>query len=527
MKKIYIHFCFLFIAAASLTACKKTLEESYNNPEKSTVQSIPTFFTAMLNSDRIRPAYWNVRTFLLPHTAVYSQTASFYNGNDVFKQSDSYVGNYWSDFYYPAGNGSGPMALYRQMQTTYKSLSAADQASQAIFLQAAKIELIDQAAQMVDLWGDIPYTETGSLETSSTIKNPNFDDAKTLYTSFISDLDAASTYFSTAVTTTSFTKQDILLAGNTDRWRRYANSLRLRLLMRISFEDEATAKAAITAMLANPTQYPLLDGGNTGAYNPSGNDVLLTPLTTNNDNLNSALTEINSSYATDYLLNKVMLPANDPRIPVWYDKFGTTTDDGFVPNKTYRAMPVTYTTGQSDTAYSHYSTLDSATFLQNKNLPGIVFTSAEVNFLKAEAFERWGGGNAQAAYETALTQSVYFYYYLHGLGTNTPITPATADITAFLTAANVAYTGSSTEKLAKIWIQKWANFGFLQSKEAWAEYRRTKYPVLTFPTAGKLTGYETPPNRLQYPIVETGYNSNYSKVQAKDTRLAKIFWDVK
>lgn len=525
MKKIYLNIFLLIFIAGTFSACKKTLEEKYNNPEKSSVQSIPTFFTAFLNNDRIRPAYWNVRTFLLPHPAVYSQTASFSNGNDVYRQSDSYTGQYWSDFYYPAGNGSGPMALYRQMQTTYSNLSAADQAAQKIFMQAAQVNLIDQAAQMIDLWGDIPYTETGSLETSSTIKSANFDDAKATYTAMIADLDALSTYFSTATATASFTKQDILLAGSVDKWRRYTNSLRLRLLMRISFVDEGSAKTAVTAMLANPTQYPLLDGGNTGAYSPASTDVLLTPLTTNNDNLNSALTEISSYYATDYMLNTVLLPANDPRIPVLYDKFGKVVNKVFVPNKTYRAMPISFTSGQTDTAYTSYSILDSATFLQNKSLPGIVFTAAETNFLKAEAFERWGGGDAATAYNTAITQSVYFYYYLNSLGKGSTVTPD--DVTTFLTASNVAYAGSSTEKLAKIWTQKWVHFGFLQSKQAWAELRRTKYPMLTFSTTGKLNGYETPPARLQYPTVETAYNSNYDKVKAKDTRLTKIFWDVK
>jgi hypothetical protein len=525
MKKVFLNIFLLLFVAATFSACKKTLEEQYNNPEQSSIQSIPTFFTALLNNDRVRPAYWNVRTFLLVQPAVYSQTASFYNNNSVYKQSDSYIDQYWSDFYFNAGNGSGPMALYRQMEVTYKNLSEADQASQKVFMEAAKIQLIDQAAQMVDLWGDIPFSETGSLETSSTIVNPNYDDQKALYTTFISQLNDAATFFATATTNTAFTKQDILLAGSTDKWRRYANSLRLRLLMRISNVDEAAARTAVTAMLANSTQYPLLDGGNVAAYNPAATDVLLTPLTTNNDNLNAALTEINSFYATDYLLNTVLLPANDPRIPVLYEKYGKVVDGKFVPNKTYRAMPASYTGGQTDTAYTSYAILDSATFLRNSKLPGIVFTASETNFLKAEAFERWGGGVAQTAYETAIKQSVYFYHYLHSLGGGTTAVPG--DITTFLSAPNVAYAGSATDKLAKIYIQKWAAFSFLQSKQAWAEYRRTKYPVLSFPTTGKLNGFETPPNRLLYPNSEILNNSNYDKVRAKDTRLSKIFWDVK
>lgn len=525
MKKTVYNLFFLALAMVCFTACKKTLEEKYTNPEQSGEQNIPAFFTAMLNNDRVRPSYYHVRTFLMPQTAVYSKTASFVNENDVFKPSDSYTGKYWSDFYYPGGTGSGPLATYRQMQTTYAALSSGEQAAQRIFMEAGKVALIDQAAQMVDLWGDIPYTEAGSLETSNTIKNPNFDDAKTLYTSFINELDSAATYFASATTSSSFTKQDILLLGSTDRWRRYANSLRLRLLMRISFSDEAAARTAVTAMLADPAGYPLLDGNNTAAYNPASYDVLLRPLSTNNATLRDALTELRSYPATDEMLNKVMLPANDPRIPVMYDKFGTTVNGTFVPNKTYRAMPSDYTSGQADTAYTHYAILDSVTFLSNKNIPGIVFTSAEVNFLKAEAFERWGGGDARTAYETAVQQAVYFMYYLNGLSQETALTPP--DMTAFLAAENVAYTGTQTDKLAKIWTQKWLNFGFLQSTHAWAEYRRTKYPVLSFSTAGKLSGYETPPARLIYPIVETGYNPNYEKVRAKDTRSTKIFWDVK
>lgn len=221
-----------------------------------------------------------------------------------------------------------------------------------------------------------------------------------------------------------------------------------------------------------------------------------------------------------------MIPANDPRIPVIYDKYGHTVNGVFIPNKTYRAMPVTYTTAQQDTAYYNYSIVDSTTFLNNVKMPGIVITASEVNFLKAEAYERWSLGDAATAYNTALAQSVTFYYYLNNIGGGTVTPPSATDITTFLANPNVSYTGSSTQKLALIYNQKWLHFGFLQSDEAWAEYRRTKYPQLTFPTE-TLVGYENPSTRLLYPTVETAYNTNYSSVKGKDTRNTKIFWDVK
>jgi hypothetical protein len=533
MKKTIINISLLLSLLVTFTSCKKSLTDYYNNPEKSTTASVPTLFTGMLNDDRVRPAYWNIRTYLMLQPAIYSQTASFPNSGNAYQQNDGYTGQYWSDFYYPAGNGSGPLGTYRTMEQTYKALPADQQASQEVFMQAAKVYLYERTAKMIDAWGDIPFSQAGSLETYSTIKDPKFDDAKTLYNTLISGLNDAATYFSTASSLpanvkASFAKQDILLSGNLDMWRRYANSIRLRLLMRISFVDEATAKAAVTTMLGNSTAYPLIDGNNKPNYDPSTSDVLLQPLTTNVNSPFNAITEGDSYFAPDYMLNTVMVPANDPRIPVMFDKFGTTVNGTFVPNPTYSAMPITFTGDQQNTKYTQYAIVDSTTFLNNTKLPGILITAPEVNFLKAEAFERWGSdADAQIAYNTALQQSISFYYYLNAIGGGKVPYPSQTAIDNFLSSPTVTLTTSSTsqDKLVKIWTQKWLHFGFLQSDEAWSELRRTKYPVLNFPNQTQ-NGYQTPPTRLVYPSTEAGYNSNYSSVQAKDTRTTKIFWDV-
>ncbi|MFC4144346.1 SusD/RagB family nutrient-binding outer membrane lipoprotein [Pedobacter mendelii] len=531
MKKIFINISLLFSLMLLFNSCKKQLDELYYNPERSTTTNLPGFFTAMLNSDRVRPAYWNQRTFLAPHPAVYSQTASFANASEAYRQIDGYIGNYWSDFYYPAGNGSGPLGVYRAMEVTYAGLPAAEQANQEVYMQAAKIFLYDQTSKMVDLFGDVPFTEAGSLETTSSIKDPKFDDAKALYATLIKGLDEAATYFGnaklSAAVAPAFSKSDILLFGSLDKWRRYANSIRLRLLMRTSFVDETTARTAVLNMLNNSANYPLVDGNGVGNYSPASTDILLQPLTTNTNSLRSAITEINTYFAPDYALNKIMLPANDPRIPFVYDKFGQTVGSTFVPNKNYKAMPVTYTSNQQDTAFTKYSILDSATFINNIKVPGVLITASEVNFLKAEAYERWGStSNALTAYNAGLAQSVSFYYYLHTIGSGTATAPAAADVATFVNTSASAYTGTSDEKLAKIWNQKWLNFGFLQSDQAWSEYRRTKYPKLTI-VSQTLVGFELPPNRLTYPSIESANNSNYNSVRSKDTRTIKIFWDVK
>lgn len=530
MKKIHSTYIILISLIILCSSCKKKLEELYNNPERSTTANLPGFFTAMLNSDRVRPAYWNQRTYFAPHLAVYAQTASFINDVNSYIQNDGYIGNYWADFYYPAGNGSGPLGVYRSMEANFANLSAADQNAQKVFLQAAKIFLYDQTSKMIDAFGDIPFSEAGSLETSSSIKYPKFDDAKNLYNTLIDGLDEASKYFATlnlpANTQASFSRADILLSGNLSKWRSYANSVRLRLLMRISNVDEATARTKVLAMLNDNANFPLIDGGNIGNYTVASSDVLLQALATNLNSLQSAITEINSYFATDYALNKLMLPSNDPRIPFVYDKFGSVVNNTFVPNKNYRAMPVTYGSGQQDTAFTRYSILDSATFINNIRVPGILITSAEVNFLKAEALERWGSTDAaKTAYNIAVAQSVYFYYYLHLQGKGTEQLPSTNLVDNFVNNSTISYSGSSQDKLIKIYNQKWLHFGFLQSDQAWAEYRRTNYPQLTIVSQNSQVA-PIPPNRLLYPTNESSYNPNYSAVKSKDTRTNKIFWDV-
>lgn len=531
MRRVGIHISLAVALVFCLTGCKKKLEELYYNPDQTTQASIEKFFTEMLDNNRVRPSYWEIRTFTVLQTGIYSQSVAYLNTNTVYQQNPSYTQDRWNDFYRPGGNGGGVMAHYRAIETEYKSLGPQQQIEAKVFLEAAKVVLLDQASQMVDCWGDIPFSEAGSITTSGEIKMAKFDNAAAMYINILDGLNAAAYYFShpehSATTQLIFSKQDILLNGVLEKWQRYANSIRLRLLLRISFFDESLARLEIMKMLNNPSLYPLIDGD--AGYNPKATDVLLEPLATYTDNLHNALTELTNFSAPEYLLNQVMKPADDPRIPALFDKYGQTVNDVFVPNSAYNGLVVNMPVDQQQIHIGKFAILDSATFLYNSKLPGIVITAAEVNFLKAEAFERWGGGDAKAFYEKAVKQSVVFYYYLNSLNTITrdplPV-PSNATVEQFLQNPFISYSGTGEEKLKKIWVQKWVHFGFLQAVQSWSEYRRTKYPELNF-YPSTLPGYELPPARLLYPASETSYNPNYLFVKEHDTRSRKIFWDVK
>ena len=519
----------LFSVIVLPTACQDELADRYLNSDKATSASLGQFFTAMLNNDRMRPSYWEMSTFVNWHIGVYTQSVGFLNSPTMFQQNESYIQDRWNDFYRPSSNGSGVIANYREIERNYDALSASEQKENEIFLRAAQVILYDQATQAVDLWGDIPFSEAGMLNKTGELIYPKFDNASKIYDVVLQDLQSISDYFEKPALSTSiqltFSKQDILLNGNLDLWRRYTNSLRLRLLMRISYVEEASARNEVITMLSNSEKYPMLNDEN---YKPSGNDILLHPLANYTDDLHAAFADWTNYPAPYFVLEKVLKPANDLRIPVLFDKYGSMLNNHFVPNKEFNAMPLNLSSVEQQAGVGKYAILDSVTFLYNPKLPGVIMTSAEVNFLRAEAFERWGGGDPASEYKKGIKHSIDFYYYLNSLNTkNAQAPPSIQEINKFLNETLlIQYTGSSEEKLAKIWTQKWTHFGFLQTGQRWAEQRRTSYPRLEF-FPGTLPGYELPPSRLTYPSSERTFNSNYPKVADNDKRDVNIFWDVR
>jgi|GEM_PF-161926 len=545
MKKILLHISCVFTLAITMSGCKKQLEEYYTNPDKTTNPTIEKLFSSMLDNNRVRPTYWDLRTLQFNQMGKYCQMTAFLNELTTYSQNDDYIQNRWNDFYTPnnqgnnandAGSGSGPMAQYRTMQRLFKALPIDERPNMEVFMMAGRVILLDQTAQMVDMFGDIPYSEAGSLDATATISSPKFDPQAEVYDTVLTQLKEMADWFAATtlntVATSAFANQDYVNHGSLSKWRRYINSLRLRYLMRQSYVYEDRAKTEIQEILSNPLQYPLVDGDGVGdTYSPYNTDVLIFQLTNYTNNLDNAFTEIKAHAAPDYMLNTVMLPVNDPRIPLMFDKFGVSINKVFTPNATYRAMSQQWTQVMQSDSISYFSTIDSTTYRFNSHLPGIMMTAAETNFLKAEAFERWGlsGGTAAASYNLAVRQAIAFAYYLHSTNTTqyeAVTQPSTADVDAFLAKSAVAYSGTSDEKLGKIWTQKWLAYGFTQCGQAWAEYRRTKYPKITI-WQSTSSIYPTPPTRFTYPASEKAYNTSYSAVQANDTRTTKIFWDVK
>lgn len=517
MKKSIISLPLLIIAGGLLVAgCKKSdFDSNYYNPESSVTATVPTLYSGLFLNEKVIPRYWNLFTFQIPMMGMYSQTSGYTQSNKVYEQAVNYTKDRW-DYYY-----TNTIARFRELETFYGKLqSDAEKEGFKLFLETGRIFLYDQTAQIIDMWGDIPFSTAGQLNVQGTIVLASYDNAEETYNFMLTDLKRISDYLATVTPDPFYQNQlnsyDFVNKGSLTKWRKYCNSLILRLAMRMSNKNETAAKTAIQAVLGNSTQYPVVDN--------NSENILIVPngitsnLVVKNDIRNGFGV---NPFAPGKMVDTIMAPSADPRLPIM-----------FTPNKNgeYHGVPNSWnaTRVADSTTANYFSRYDSCTFTENNLLPGIIFTAAEVSFLKAEAYERWGGGTAKTAYENGIKQSIQFYAGLNSVSDFTrgkESMPSDAAINTYLGKPLVAY---GTNNLEKIATQKWIDFNVLQGQQAWAEWRRTKFPKLSFPPDPSSTLSPNVPNRLLYPSTEATLNSaNYKEVSAKDNINTKVFWDVK
>ena len=339
---------------------------------------------------------------------------------------------------------------------------------------------------LVDTFGDVPYTESNDIEGHP---QPKYDDAKTIYKDLIARL---TTDVNLLTATDSFGSADLVYGGSAAKWKKFANSLRLRLAVNLDDADHAYAASQITAAVT------------AGLISSNADNTNLQYLGAQ-PNTNPLYVDLVASGRHDFvpantLVNK-MNTLSDPRRAKYFT---------LAPDNTYKGG--IYGTGNSYTNFSHVSaTIESPT------LPGTLFDYAEVEFLLAEAAAKGiaVGGTAESHYNAGITASMQNW----GV--------ASADIATYLARTDVAYTTATGTYKQKIGEQAWLalyNRGF----EAWTSYRRLDFPVLAAP-AGAYNGLTSVPVRYSYPAKEQTLNS--ANVTAAITAIGgndlttKLFWD--
>lgn len=392
--------------------------------------------------------------------------------------------------------------------------------------------------RIADTYGPMPYSkisDDGSLQVA-------FDSQETAYKTMIEELDAAIEVLTRNRTNNFSAASDIIYGGNVEKWCRYANSLKLRLAMRMSYADpvyaqkkaEEVAAHEIGGMASADDIAQLLAFGNDG--NPLYVAVNYNRVATHDDGT-ACITTGDSHAAADIIL--YMNGYKDPRRSAYFTK---SEWDGYE----YVGLRHGIVIPDHKTVGHKYSGIK----IDRLNSPIVLMTPAETAFLKAEAAGVFGwnmGGSAKDFYEQGVRLSFEQWgvngadAYLADM-TSVPGTysdPAGSNnYNDLLSSQSVAWDDSASPevKQEKIMIQKWiANFPL--GNESWADIRRTGYPhILPCTDEANNSGGLVPnegPRRIKYPQEEYTTNAaNLSEAISKylggpDEMSTKLWFDCK
>ncbi len=517
---------FLGILTLCISACTKNFEEFNTDPnglsDDQTVDIIASAIGPM--EQDIFSNYQTAQNLNADAFAGYMMSPTPFNGglnNLNYNMIDLWDKNAFNDAY------TLIMAPVKKMAEAGVRDKAPEIWAVSLLIQIVAID------RTTDRFGPIPYTQTGT-----SLKEIPYDAQETVYKTFFKQLDTAvanlNTYISNQSGVSSLENGDLIYHGNYKKWLKFANTLRLRLAMRIVKVAPDLAKTQGEKALAEPGGLLKTAADNALVEQSGGraNDIWTVTASYGDNRLNAAL----ATYMTGY---------NDPRLP----SYATPATDPEVQGEYVGIRTGMITADNTKDDYVNYASLNTETTF-NHDAPQLIMTSAEAWFLKAEAALRgWSGaGNAEENYvngikasfaQWGITDPVTINSYIHN-STATPddyVDPKnTSNNAAALTNISIAWESSASKekKLERIITQKWIAI-FPDGQEAWADYRRTGYPKL-FPVVhnnsnGKISTSEQI-RRIPYPSAE--YNTNGEAVNeavskyldGKDTGGSRIWWDV-
>ncbi len=446
----------------------------------------------------------------------YMMTPSAYLGNSnnaTYALVDGWNGYTWSQAY---GN---------VMKPTQNILDITNSDQYKSFYSWAKILRVEAMHRVSDVYGPIIYTQ---YKAGTAV----YDSQKDAYYAFFNDLDSAINVFTDLVQSgapATFSKFDLVYGGDFEKWTKFANTLRLRLALRIAYADPDKAKEEGEKSLSNSVGL-LTAAGDDDAYVNIGS--ITNPLTT--------ITESWGDIRMGAPLLCYMNGYNDPRIKF----YAQPATDPVVSGKFIGIRNGINNDGSG--IYSNYSKL---TDFPSKQL---VMTAAEAWFLKAEAAIRgWeNAGDAKTNYESGIATS----FSQWGAGSATSYTADAASTEApyvdpkslvagqnnvpvgspYLSTITIKWDDAASfeRKLERIITQKWIA-EYPEGEEAWAEFRRTGYPVL-FPVVVNNSGGTisttafikrlqfSPDERSQNP---TGVTDATQKLGGPDIGGTSLWWD--
>ncbi len=496
-KKIGIVFLLLgIILMGFFTACKKDffdVNKNPNHPADVTVDYLlPSAEAAIAhavgNNLQIYGGFW-------AQFWTQSPTSSQYKSLDQYNPASTDFDSPWKILYADA---------LQDLQTIIAKGTATNQMQ---YVACAKILEAYTYQLLTDNWGDVPFSE--ALQAQSGNIAPHFDSQKDIYTNIIKMVGDGIALIDSANSGGPGmpAADDILFQGHMDNWKHFANTLKLRMYLRLSEIDPVTGKNGVMALQSSGAVF--LQSGEDAKIVYTSNGGNTNPIYSSLISLNNVQNFVASSTAVDYMNNN-----NDNRQYYLY----TPLSNGAVVGLIQGGYNFPYSTPSTTVCYPGAAVGGDNRDPNSATAPVKLMSSYESFFLQAEAVARgWMVGDDSALYIAGITENYMAYV--------TPVDSVVSWATAYYSQPAIAYptTGTLQDKVKAIITQKWASMCGNQNDEAWIESRRTNYPDFFIKSKNSIIGDSTHmPERLFYPSAEVSNNGNFP---GQKLITAKVWWD--
>ena len=373
---------------------------------------------------------------------------------------------------------------------------------------------------LTDTYGDIPYSEALKGQ-SDDILEPKFDAQKDIYLDLFRQLDTANTLLAKNVAIKG--EYDPIYAGNISKWRKFGNTLFLRLLLRVSGKQDAEVVNLVKTKIAdilvdNASAYPVMTSNDDSAILKwTGTIPFVSPF------MDVRAQDFRTPSLGSFFIDN-LVAWNDPRINIPTYGSNGVNRLGIAPvNGNFLGVPSGYAPGEGWDKQSYFYSYDQTVSdiavrtMMNEPLTGMIMNCAELQFIKAEL--------ALKGFYNDKPGDLYKDGVMKGITTWLPT--YTESIEDYLNNGDINWDDSYSfeKKMEMIHLQKYYALLFVDCQQ-WFEFRRTGYPKLPKGTGLKNNGEM--PARLNYPIyVQSANPTNYKlavQSQGGDAINTKVWW---
>ncbi|MFK7785787.1 MAG: SusD/RagB family nutrient-binding outer membrane lipoprotein [Crocinitomicaceae bacterium] len=472
-----------------LISCRKDFDEINSNPNEPTIANVDYLFTQSLikgGGQFSTSTHSNVWTMMV-WTQQMADVNGVLNASNPYAYSDDWNDELWKEWY--ADVLSPVNEVIRLTEDDPYLINKHS---------IARIWRVFTMQRITDLWGDVPYSEAlqGFNSTGDPILQPAYDPQEDIYADLLNELKEATASLDAAQG--NFLGADIVYNGDLDSWAKFANSLRLRVAMRMVSANPTLAAQHIEELLLE---------NNFISSNQENASIIY------NAEIRNPFYELDNSgqgmrNPSQFFIDQ-MISSDDPRISVYCEETPSSIALGTAP---YSGVPNLLSSSELNAMNVNAFTSSAVgTYFLQEWTPVVLMGYPEVQFLISEAQFRGfsGSGSMQSNYELGVQAA----FEEVGLPTDSA--------TIFL-----ANGGTFDGTLKQVITQKWITLAYKDGYEAFAELRRTGFPELTDHT-GSLIDMTTLPKRLEYPISELTLNgTNVSSVgEGINDFFTPVWWN--